>query len=93
MATIIPMNNQVISNDYVKHIKKALNEEPIVRSFNSNGKTFYTFETTHIDVKKLANEFHCPIIYFRETKYDDETVYVWDIDEEILLDDINSIDN
>ena len=93
MATIIPMSNVLVSNDYAKHIENALHEKPLVRSFNSDGKTFYTFETTYIDVKKLANEFHCPVIYFRETEYDDETAYIWDIDEEILIDDINNIDN
>lgn len=93
MSEIIPMKTNINSKIYCKKITNALGETPIVRTFNSNGKTFYIFETCYIDVKKLANEFQCPIIYFRETKYDDETAYVWDIDEEVLINDINSVDN
>lgn len=93
MSEIIPMKTNINPKIYSKKITKALGEEPIVKSFNSEGKTFYIFESCYADTKKLAKEFQCPMIYFRETKYDDETVYIWDIDEEILINDINNVDN
>lgn len=43
-----------------------------------------------VDIKQIAIILEKPIIFLPRTKYDDATIFIWDSDENILIDCINN---
>lgn len=90
MIKVFSENDNIRIQSYIDSLKNfgvKVIKDNTIEAFNRE-ITSLTLDS-NTDIKKVANALGKPIIYLPRTPYDEATMYIWDVDENILIDTIN----